>query len=139
MDRRLICLVERPEGATVTRHFNKPTETAKRRTLRAKATQAEQHLWQHVRNGQLGVKFRRQYSVDCYVLDFYAPSVKLAVELDGDSHTMPNAREYDRERTRHLEAFGIEVLRFRNAAVTDSVETVLKLIREAALQRQAPK
>ena len=121
----------------VTQRFNRTTETARRRALRATATPAERRLWQEVRNAQLGVKFRRQYSVDCYVLDFYAPSCKLAVEADGDAHDTRDAEEYDRQRTRHLEAFGIEVLRFTNADILGKPQVVVKVIKEAVARRQA--
>jgi very-short-patch-repair endonuclease len=113
----------------LTQHFNRRTERAKRTALRAHATAAEQRLWQHLRGEQFGVKFRRQYSVDAYVLDFYAPRSKLAVEVD--SHFRPAATVYDEERTRHLKRFGIEVVRFRNAEVAENIEAVLAAIGEA--------
>lgn len=75
----------------MTLHFNRQSERDKRRALRSDASAAEKKLWQRLRAGQLGAKFRRQYSVDAYVLDFYAPRSKLAVEVDGDSHFTADA------------------------------------------------
>lgn len=59
-------------------------------------------------------KFRRQYSIDKYVIDFYCPQLKLAVELDGDVHDMPEQKEHDIDRQNYLEKFGIKFLRIRN-------------------------
>jgi very-short-patch-repair endonuclease len=70
----------------MTQNFNRRPERDKRKSLRSSATEAEKKLWQCVKAKQLGVKFRRQYSVDAYVLDFYSPQSKLAIEIDGDSH-----------------------------------------------------
>src|SRR5262249_45029120 len=89
-------------------------ERQRRKALRRNASQAEQRLWEHLRGNQLGIKFRRQYSVDAYVLDFYAPHAKLAIEVDGDSHFTGTAPQYDHERTNYLNSFGIDVLRFTN-------------------------
>ena len=72
-------------------------------------------MWLHIRNRKLlGVKFRRQYSVDNYVIDFYAPELKLAIELDGSIHELPEQKEYDKTRQKHIEQFGIEFIRITN-------------------------
>jgi very-short-patch-repair endonuclease len=105
--------------------------------LRRNAPAAEYHLWQHLKGKQLGVGFRRQYSVDAYGLDFYAPRAQLAVEVDGDSHFRTAAAEYDQERTTHLKRFGIEVLRFTNLEVFENLEGVLHTIDEALKRRAA--
>jgi len=120
----------------LTLHFNRGSECDKRQALRRNATDAEQKLWHHLRGQQLGTKFRRQYSVDAYVIDFYAPQSKLAVEVDGDSHFSPAALEYDQQRTTHLNGFGIEVLRFTNLDIFESIEGVLDTI-AAALKRRS--
>ncbi|MCH8957693.1 DUF559 domain-containing protein [candidate division KSB1 bacterium] len=66
----------------MTQHFNRITEKARRKQLRNNPTEAEQKLWQYLKEKQVsGVKFRRQYSVDAYILDFYSPSLKLAIEV----------------------------------------------------------
>jgi len=93
----------------VTKHFNKTTEKEKRRKLRQNQTQAEELVWKFLRNRQmLGYKFKRQYSVDQYVIDFYCSEIKLAVELDGASHNSPTRKEYDIKRQKKIEAYGIK-------------------------------
>nr|MCU0406496.1 DUF559 domain-containing protein [Ignavibacteriaceae bacterium] len=59
----------------------------KRRKLRQNQTEAEKLIWRFIRNRQiLGFKFKRQYSIDHFVIDFYCPELKLAVEADGGTH-----------------------------------------------------
>ncbi len=99
------------------RHYNRRTELIRRRRLRGASTDAERRLWQALRAGQLGARFHRQYSVDAFVLDFYAPRCKLAVEVDGGSHYTTDRIEYDQQRSRYLAGFGIEVLRVSNLEV----------------------
>lgn len=99
----------------MTKHFNKKKETEKRRLLRKQQTFTEKILWLHLRKRQaLGYKFRRQYSVDHFVIDFYCPELKLAVELDGDVHDIPDQKEYDKARQKYLEEFGITFIRIKN-------------------------
>jgi very-short-patch-repair endonuclease len=120
----------------VTFNFNRRGERDKRKSLRSAATAAEKKLWQHLKAKQSGAKFRRQYSVDAYVLDFYAPYPKLAIEIDGDSHFTPEAIAYDQERTTYLEAFGIEVMRFTNLEISENVGAVLEKIDAAVKQKR---
>ncbi len=70
--------------------------------------QAEAILWSQLQKRQvLGFKFRRQYGVGSYVLDFYCPEVKLAIEIDGNSHLREDAVEYDGTRQAEIEKLGI--------------------------------
>ncbi|GAB3766895.1 hypothetical protein GCM10028817_50940 [Spirosoma pomorum] len=70
-----------------------------RQALRNDATEAEKRLWQYLKGSQLdGRKFRRQHSVGLFILDFYCPGERVAVELDGIVHDQPNVRSYDEER-----------------------------------------
>lgn len=99
----------------MTKHYNKKTELDKRRLLRKRQTFTEKILWTQLRKRQaLGCKFRRQYSVDHFVIDFYCPDLKLAVELDGDVHNVPEQKEYDIARQKYLEKFGIKFIRITN-------------------------
>lgn len=95
----------------------------RRKQLRNNATEAEIVLWDKLRKSQLRVKFIRQYSIENYVVDFYCPSLKLAIELDGQGHL--NRQEYDKFRTKLLKAYGITELRFWNYQVTNDIENVL--------------
>ena len=120
----------------MTRHFNRSADREKRRELRNNCTAAEHRLWQYLRTSRTGFRFRRQYSVDVFVLDFFAPRLKLAIEVDGDSHFTEEAIEYDQRRTAFLEAFGIEVLRVTNLDVATNMEGVMDVIL-AAIRRRA--
>ncbi|GIX32367.1 MAG: hypothetical protein KatS3mg125_0323 [Lysobacterales bacterium] len=102
------------------------------RDLRKTMTDAEQLLWQCLRGKQLdGFKFRRQHPIDRFVLDFYCPAVRLAVELDGSQHNTEQGRAADAERTAWLNARGIRVLRFWNSEVFSNLEGVITTIWEA--------
>ncbi len=101
-----------------------------RKDLRSHLTPAEATFWKVVQNSKLaGRKFRRQHSVGNYILDFYCPSEKLAIELDGEVHFNDAAREYDYERKLFLQHYGIKVLRFENRLVFEDLEWVLGVIK----------
>lgn len=102
----------------------------KARYLRREETKTEKILWQELRNNQLGVRWRRQHPIDMFIIDFYAPSVKLAIELDGSIHKIKENREYDKERTDYLNAKNINLLRFWNNEVEKNLENVLTEIKE---------
>jgi very-short-patch-repair endonuclease len=90
----------------MTKIYNKTCEKNKRRTLRNNIPKAELVLWTKLRSKGLdGHKFRRQYSVGKYVVDFYCPKLKLAVEVDGDSHFSEGAKEGDKERQSFIRIF----------------------------------
>ena len=99
----------------MTKHFNKPSEKEKRKKLRQYQTIAEELVWRFLRNRQLlGYKFKRQYSIDHFVIDFYCPELKLAVEIDGVSHSVPGKKQYDIKRERYLEKFNINFIRIKD-------------------------
>ena len=98
----------------MTKHYNKKSEQEKRRQLRNNMTYCEKIVWLHLRKRQLGYRFLRQYSVDHFVIDFYCPELKLAVELDGNVHEIPDQKEYDEARQKYLEKFGIQFIRITN-------------------------
>ncbi|CAM0997728.1 DUF559 domain-containing protein [Rhodanobacter sp. Root179] len=94
------------------------------RRLRNEGTDAERRLWQHLRHRQLaGHKFRRQYPLASYIVDFICVPARLVVELDGGQHL--DAVEYDRRRTEALEREGYCVLRFWNDDVLLRTEDVV--------------
>lgn len=102
----------------------------KRKDLRNNATHSEELLWYELRNSQLkGRKFRRQHSVGNYILDFYCPEERLAIELDGEHHQEDNAQKiHDRKRTEFLNSMKITVIRFKNTDVIFSRDIVVKQI-----------
>ena len=101
-----------------------------RKDLRNNLTPAEARLWSLLKGKQLdGRKFRRQHGVGKYILDFYCPTERLAIELDGAQHYGAAGMKRDAVRTEYLNSYGIEVLRFPNAAVFLREEEVLREIR----------
>lgn len=101
-----------------------------RKNLRNNLTPAEATLWRFLKNKQVeGRRFRRQFSVENYILDFYCPSEKLAIELDGDQHFTNAGFLNDKERDQKLKGLGIKVLRFENVEVFQALETVLDEIK----------
>jgi very-short-patch-repair endonuclease len=108
---------------------NKPELKENRKRLRNNGTSAEAFLWNYLKGKQLkGRKFRRQFSVGNYILDFYCPTEKLCIELDGADHFTSAGYEYDEERTEYLNKLGITVVRFENKTVFDGNENVLETI-----------
>src|SRR5262249_10033679 len=107
--------------------------------LRKKATDTERTLWRHLRNRNFGGhKFRRQYPLDCYILDFYSPAAKLAVELDGGGHNFRFGQIRDQRRSNILAEHGVIVPRFWNHQVRYELDSVLKAIWFALEQRSLP-
>ncbi|EGQ9107699.1 endonuclease domain-containing protein [Vibrio cholerae] len=111
-----------------------------RQYLRNHMTHPEQRLWQHLRNFQLGVKFRRQFGVGNYVLDFYCSTYKLAVEIDGDSHFSEGGKIHDEQRTAYLKRHGIRVVRYTNQEVeqqlTDVIEDIFRHLQACIREHQ---
>lgn len=98
--------------------------------LRNNMTEAELVLWEVLKCKKLkGRKFRRQHSIGYYIADFYCPSERLLIELDGKHHFTPEGKEQDQERDEHLEELGIQVLRFENKEVLENLTQVLKSIK----------
>ncbi len=97
--------------------MNKSDVTDNRKELRNHSTPAEAILWRMLKGKQrAGLKFRRQHSVGPYILDFYCPQIKLAIELDGEVHN--RQQDYDEQRSYFLNRVDdIEVLRFENRTV----------------------
>ena len=102
-----------------------------RRDLRSNGTAAEAVLWRCLRAKQVeGVQWRRQFSIGTYILDFYAPQLKLCIELDGDPHYTPGGCVYDMQREEWLlRVHGIRTIRFENVDVFRHNESIIEYIR----------
>ena len=99
------------------------------RKLRKSQTDTEKKLWTVLRNRQLGrVKFRRQFSIGRYILDFYSPKYRLAIEADGEGHYKNKGKRRDELRTKELSKFGIEVLRFNDLDILNNIDGVCEVI-----------
>jgi len=102
-----------------------------RRELRKNQTGAESRLWSVLRNRKLeGRKFRRQYTIGTYTVDFYCFEEKLVVELDGGSHDNVGSIIYDEKRNSYMESKGLRIIRFTNKEVYYHLEEVLNGIRQ---------
>ena len=114
------------------RRINVKELERERKELRSFGTAAEAVLWLSLKNRQIeGVRWRRQFSVGRFILDFYCPECKLGIELDGIQHYSLDGSDYDDRRSRWLEAnFGIQILRFENRDVYTSYDNVVEYIRE---------
>ncbi len=98
----------------MTEHFNKKEMQKRRRQLRSNMTYCEKLVWIYLRKKQMKVRFLRQYSIDNYVVDFYTPKLKLAIEIDGGIHEAADQKEYDKERQDHIENYGVTFVRITN-------------------------
>ena len=122
------------KNRTKTQQYNQPKQKELRRQLRKGGEAPEAVLWTMLKGRQVeGMKFRRQFGVGPYVLDFYCPEIKLGIELDGASHFMSNNFAYDDVRTEYLfREHGIRIMRFENRTLFYNpegvVESIVKMI-----------
>jgi len=113
----------------MTKHYNRFNYKESRNYLRNHQTYTEYLLWKQLKNKQLcGYKFRRQYSVDQYIVDFYCPKVKLAIEVDGISHDLDEQKRYDKYRQKYIEKYGLKFIRITDEEIIMDLDRVLKKI-----------
>jgi len=100
------------------------------------ATDAENKLWSAVRRKQIGgLRFRRQFVLGPYFVDFVCLPARLVVEVDGSQHFDEKQLEHDRRRTAWLAREGFRVLRFLNNDVLKNLDDVIRVVSEIALER----
>lgn len=103
--------------------------TKKARELRNNMTKQERVLWSYLRKRTINnLKFRRQYPIENYIVDFICNEKKLIIEIDGGQHNENKNIEYDRKRTEFLESKGYKVLRFWNCDIDNNIEGVYETI-----------
>jgi very-short-patch-repair endonuclease len=113
----------------MTKLYNKTSEKDKRQSLRNNMPPAEQLVWARLKGKQVeNCKFRRQYSVGAFVIDFYIVEIKLAIEIDGESHFHDGADVYDLERQSLIESTGVRFVRFTNRQVYEELDSVIESI-----------
>ena len=113
-----------------------PEKLRRARMFRQAPTSAEAMVWEVLRRRFVaGLRFRRQHIIAGYVVDFYCPALRLAIEIDGGIHD--TQQERDELRTHHLAQLGTQVLRIPNALVFSDLTTVVAQILETATQRRA--
>lgn len=106
------------------------------KVLRKHSTFPERLLWSKLRRGQIdGHRFRRQHTLDNYVVDFCCNDAKLIVEVDGDSHI--GQKQYDAFRQARLEAMGYRVMRVTNDDILVDLDSVVNGIFQAVKQTTA--
>ena len=106
--------------------------------LRKNMTKEEAHLWYQCLC-RAKFRFRRQYVIGNYIVDFYCHQAKLVVELDGSQHCDPGNMEYDNRRTAYLESQGLQVVRFSNLDINHRFRDICEMIYQLLEVRTAQK
>ncbi|MFN8267102.1 MAG: N-6 DNA methylase [Chitinophagales bacterium] len=134
--KEILTLNPSPNGeGLVTVETDLPKQLLKNaRELRKNQTEAEELLWQLLRNRQVNnLKFRRQHPLKVgFILDFYCAEAKLGIEVDGAYHNQNEQQKYDAERTKIIGEYDIRIIRFTNEQVLQNTEQVIKDIVAAA-------
>src|SRR2546430_1076822 len=110
--------------------YNKTESKSLRQNLRNHLGLPEVILWNQLKGSKLGKKFRRQYGIGNYSMDFYCPELRLAIELDGETHNSPDTFEKDKVRQKFIEEQNIKVVRFLNKDVLSNLQGVLEEIKK---------
>ncbi|MBE8998707.1 endonuclease domain-containing protein [Nostoc sp. LEGE 12447] len=109
-----------------------PKLVERAKELRKNMTPAEKKLWnEYLRNFQYRVL--RQRPINYFIVDFYCPTLKTVIEIDGDSHFTDEAQDYDLERTNILEGYGLKIIRFTNSQVLNHFDSVCEEIQHLIL------
>jgi very-short-patch-repair endonuclease len=107
------------------------------RQMRREATPGERRLWEALRGRRcLGLKFRRQAIIGGFIMDFYCPELRIAIEVDGSVHESPDAKARDQDRDTLLAARGIRVIRIRDRDVNR--ESITRLLTSLSLRPPSP-
>jgi very-short-patch-repair endonuclease len=118
----------------MTELFNLKTQKVLRKNLRQQGVTAEIVLWSKLRNKGLGYKFRRQFGIGKYIVDFYCPKKKFVIEVDGATHSTDKEVINDKIRQNYLESLGLKVIRFTNNDIRENMNGVLSVIGEICLR-----
>jgi very-short-patch-repair endonuclease len=101
-------------------------------------TFAEKLVWIFLRKHQMNERFLRQYSVDNYIIDFYCPKLKLAIEIDGDVHGLKRQKMHDKTRQEYLEQLGIKFLRIKNEDLLNNPNKAFERIENKIKEEPLP-
>jgi len=117
------------------RIYNQLILKKRRKTLRNNPTEPERVLWLQLHKKKIhGVTFYRQYGIGSYIADFYAPCLRLCIEVDGEQHYSEQGKEYDDLRDNYMESLNIEIIRFKNSEVIYNIEEVVEKISTIVLR-----
>ncbi len=109
------------------------------REMRRMPTKAEKVLWKQLRYDRLGVRFRRQFPIGGYILDFYCSSIRLGIEVDGDIHNRDNQKILDKDRQQHLEKEQkLKIVRFTNHEVITDIDSVITRVKQSIKNSPPP-
>jgi len=115
--------------------YNRQVDNEKRKMLRNNMTKAEAILWRELKNKKmLGFKFRRQFGIGAFVVDFYCTELKLAIEADGVTYLSDEEKEYDLRRETEIRQLDINILRFTNPEIYDDLYNVLVQIKTKIIE-----
>lgn len=119
----------------MTKVFNCHTRKGTRKELRNNLTKGEIILWQHLKGSQLGgFKFRRQQSISDFVVDFYCPEIKLAVEIDGQTHEVEEVFIRDQWRQRIIEKEKVVFKRYTSSDIFNNLKHILDDLYQTCLR-----
>lgn len=105
--------------------YNRKNQRNVRQNLRKQEIGAEKLIWQKLRNRNHEYKFRRQYGIGNFIVDFYCPEVKLAIEIDGETHIYDKQNRIDRLREDYMRRVGAITIRYTNNDVYESRDLVI--------------
>ena len=108
------------------------------KNLRKNMAKAEKKLWYEYLRG-FHYRVHRQRPINNFIVDFYCPSLKLVIEIDGDSHNTEEAQAYDKERTNVLKGYGLKVIRFTNEEVLYNFTSVCEEIQRVEVDTNLPR
>jgi very-short-patch-repair endonuclease len=116
-----------------------PALKQRARKLRRRSTYSEVLLWQEIRRKAIhGYQFHRQVPILNYIVDFYCHELRLAIEVDGDSHKTLAAQFYDVHRQKRLEQNGVRFLRFDDLRMKQDIDKVVEEIKAWIIENQSP-
>ena len=109
----------------MTKIYNRRKLQIFRSELRCRMTKGEVVLWKFIKGDQLGYRFRRQYGIGNYIVDFYCPKLKLAVEVDGFTHSECEVFEKDKRKEKFITSIGIMLIRYNDDQILNHLDDVL--------------
>ncbi len=111
----------------MTEFYNTKKMTKTRQALRRNMPKAEIILWSFLKGKQIkGLIFRRQYSIEKNTVDFYCPEIRLAIEVDGESHLFEKQKEKDLGKETVLKKENIKLVRYLNTDIYNNIEGVIE-------------
>lgn len=116
----------------IERTYRTRRQTLRARELRRDVSRTEHRLWPYLRSARAGAPFRRQHPVGGYFPDYYCVPLKLAVEVDGPTHSA----ERDSVRDANLATLGVTVLRFSHQEIEENLEGVVNTIHQTVVYVQ---